>query len=363
MPASRSPALRAHLQPRHKLWLNWNGAFLMGPRYLRFLEAVEDTGTIRAAGRAVGWRYRTCLNRVRAVARARAPPVSPPPRLPGSLQPRFQAVGDPASFFRRRARFAVGGNIPPWASYRPQVEMRTIGAPATPPSSPLTLSATDLWVRMSHERWGGTVGQFRVPLSLESLLSSTTLETTERSRIVNAARRDIGVQADWHIPELTLQAAVVNGEGPNRATNPDNRMAYLARAVATPVQGLDVGGAFAGYSDSTIDDAQAMYRAGRWTARAEYIRAHHRAAGFHTRGWYLLAAYNVVPQQVQAVGRVEQYDPSDKVSTDRSTGYLVGLQYFLRGDNFKVIADYEIFREQAVPVKNNRGVVQMQVRF
>lgn len=69
MRASRSPALRPHLQPRHKLWLNWNGAFLMGPRYLRFLEAVEDTGTIRAAGRAVGWSYRTCLNRIRAMER------------------------------------------------------------------------------------------------------------------------------------------------------------------------------------------------------------------------------------------------------------------------------------------------------
>src|SRR5207244_2800291 len=69
MPASPSPPLRAHLQPRHKLWLNWNGAFLMGPRYLRFLEAVEDTGTIRAAGRAVGWSYRTCLNRIRAMER------------------------------------------------------------------------------------------------------------------------------------------------------------------------------------------------------------------------------------------------------------------------------------------------------
>jgi len=140
-------------------------------------------------------------------------------------------------------------------------------------------------------------------------------------------------------------------------------MAYLARAVATPVHGLDVGGAFAGYSDSTIGDAQAMYRVGRWTARAEYIRAHHKAAAIHTRGWYLFAAYSVVPQQVQVVGRVQQYDPSDKAATDRSTGYLAGLQYFFRGDNFKVIADYEIFREQTVQVKNNRGVVQMQVRF
>src|SRR5436309_3323868 len=63
----RGLALRTHLKPRHKLWLNWDGAFLMGPRYLRFLEAVERTGTIRAAGDAAGWSYRTCLNRIRAM--------------------------------------------------------------------------------------------------------------------------------------------------------------------------------------------------------------------------------------------------------------------------------------------------------
>ncbi len=57
------------MAPRQKLWLNWNGVFLMGPRYLRFLEAVERTGTIRAAGQAVGWSYRTCLNRIRELER------------------------------------------------------------------------------------------------------------------------------------------------------------------------------------------------------------------------------------------------------------------------------------------------------
>lgn len=72
MPARRSrrsPALSAHLVPHQKLWLNWDGAFLMGPRYLRFLDAVDRTGTIRAAGREVGWSYRTCLNRVREMER------------------------------------------------------------------------------------------------------------------------------------------------------------------------------------------------------------------------------------------------------------------------------------------------------
>lgn len=285
-------------------------------------------------------------------------------KVTGYLQPRFQASGDTASFLLRRARFAVEGRINPWASFRAQVEMRTIGAPATPPSSPLTLSATDLWIKLTAGRWTGTAGQFRVPFSLESLLSSTTLETTERSRIVNAAKRDIGAQAEWRIPDrLVLQGAVVNGEGPNRAVNADNRMAYFARAVVTPVKGLDVGGAFEGYSDSTGADVQAMYHATRWAARGEYIREHHRRTDVRTTGWYALAAYSAVPQRLQVVGRVEQFDPSDLVPTDRSTGYLLGMQYFVRGDDFKVIADYELFREQAVQVNNNRGVVQMQVRW
>src|SRR6266481_8663952 len=65
------------------------------------------------------------------------------PRVTGYLQPRFQSLGDSASFFLRRARFAVEGSITPWASYRAQVEMRTSGAAATPATSPLTLSAPD----------------------------------------------------------------------------------------------------------------------------------------------------------------------------------------------------------------------------
>jgi phosphate-selective porin OprO and OprP len=300
-----------------------------------------------------------------AVASAQTPPAaSTSPRLSGYLQPRFQSVGDSATFLLRRARFAVDGNITPWASYRAQVEMRTLGAPAVPATSPLSLSATDLYIRLSHGAWGGTVGQFRVPFSLESLLSSTTLETNERSRIVNAAKRDIGVQAEWRLPDrVVLQGAVVNGEGPNRGSNPDNRMAYFARAVVTPINGLDLGGALEGYSDSTGIDAQVMYRRGRWTGRAEYIREHNRNSDVHASGWYALAGYQALPERVQLVGRVEQFDPSDQVATDRVTGYLLGVQYFFRGDTFKLVADYEAFREQVVQVKNDRANVQMQVRW
>ncbi|HKW40536.1 MAG TPA: porin [Gemmatimonadales bacterium] len=318
----------------------------------------------RSVSRTVGLWLVTATLAPAAPAQTSAPAVSTTPRVGGYLQPRFQDFGDSATFLLRRARFAIEGSINPWASYRVQVEMRTLGAPAVPASSPLSLSATDLYIKLSQGAWGATVGQFRVPFSLESLLSSTTLETNERSRIVNAAKRDIGVQAEWRWPDrVVLQGAVVNGEGPNRGSNPDNRMAYFARALFTPIKGLDVGGAFEGYPDSTGADAQAVYRRGRWTGRAEYIREHNRRSDVHATGWYALAAYTLLPERVQLVGRVEQFDPSDRVATDRETGYLVGLQYFIRGDAFKLVADYEVFREQVVQVTNNRAIVQMQVRW
>jgi molybdate transport system regulatory protein len=62
--STRDP-VPANLAPRIKVWLAWKGSFLMGPNYLRFLQGVEDSGTIRGGGKAAGWSYRTCLNRVR----------------------------------------------------------------------------------------------------------------------------------------------------------------------------------------------------------------------------------------------------------------------------------------------------------
>jgi molybdate transport system regulatory protein len=68
-PSSRSPRSSrsgaTKLRPGHKVWFTLGNSFLMGPNYFRFLRAVDETGTIRQAGKVVGWSYRTCLNRIR----------------------------------------------------------------------------------------------------------------------------------------------------------------------------------------------------------------------------------------------------------------------------------------------------------
>jgi molybdate transport system regulatory protein len=73
--APKTAALRRHLAPKQKVWLAWDGVFLMGPNYLRFLAAVDKTGTIVGGGRAVGWSYRTCLNRLRRMEKVLGRPV------------------------------------------------------------------------------------------------------------------------------------------------------------------------------------------------------------------------------------------------------------------------------------------------
>ncbi len=58
---------RGPLAPQVKGWLTWKGDFLLGPRYVRLLEGIEELGTIRAAASRVGLSYRTCLTRIRRV--------------------------------------------------------------------------------------------------------------------------------------------------------------------------------------------------------------------------------------------------------------------------------------------------------
>jgi molybdate transport system regulatory protein len=52
-----------------KGWLSWDGAFLVGPRYIRLLEGIEREGTIRGGCRGTGLSYRTSLNRIRQMER------------------------------------------------------------------------------------------------------------------------------------------------------------------------------------------------------------------------------------------------------------------------------------------------------
>ena len=228
------------------------------------------------------------------------------------------------------------------------------------------MAATDLYIALTDgKKWSGTVGQFKVPFSLEALFGSSTLELADRSIVVGdfAPNRDIGAMAEWRPHRvLAVQAGVFNGEGPNHAANPDKKMLYVGRVVLAPATGVELGAAAAAFPDSTWLDADVFVHRGAWTVRSEYLHRNAFAPRDRREGWYALAAYRLPHEPVQFVGRAEQFD-STAAPSNRTTGYTAGAQYFLRGDDLKLQASYGVFVEQGPAVSNNRVIVQMQVRW
>ena len=97
--------------------------------------------------------------------------------------------------------------------------------------------------------------------------------------------------------------------------------------------------------------------------RGELLARRRSLADVTTLGWYALGAYGVVPKRLQLVGRVQQFDPDDRVGANRITGYTGAAQYFFSGDDLKLQLEYTVFDEQGPAVDNNRVIVQMQARW
>ncbi|MGH7546568.1 MAG: porin [Gemmatimonadales bacterium] len=285
-----------------------------------------------------------------------------PPKVAGYVQARFEGVGDSTLFKLRRVRLGAQGELTPWATYKVQAELRSGGTGA----GAATLSATDLYVALTHGPWVATIGQSKTPLSVEFISSSTVIELPERSVAVDSLppSRDIGVKVEWNTAgTVALQGGVFDGDGINRAANRDKRFLYMGRAVVRAARGTYLGVSAATKPDTTTWGLEGWAGRGRAAVRGEFLARHRSAADVTTLGWYALGAYGVIPKRLQLVGRVQQFDPNDRTGGDRVTGYSGGAQYFFTGDDLKLQLEYTIFDEQGPAASNNRLVVQLQVRW
>jgi phosphate-selective porin O/P len=286
-----------------------------------------------------------------------------PPKVIGYVQARFQSIGDSARFLLRRAWLGAQGDLTPWASYRLLAELRTGGTTGT---TQATVSAIDLYVTLEHGPWTATVGQSKTPLSLEFVRSAFALELPERAMPVDALapNRDVGVKLEWTpAGAVAVQGGIFNGDGINRAGNQDKRFLYVGRAVVRPATRTYLGVSAAGKPDTTTGAVEAWADRGRVALRAEFLARHAVAADRTTLGWYALGAYAAIPKRLQLVGRVQQFDPNDRASGDRVTGYTGGAQYFFRADQLKAQLEYTVFAEQTPVGDNNRLIVQLQATF
>jgi len=61
--------------------------------------------------------------------------------------------------------------------------------------------------------------------------------------------------------------------------------------------------------------------------------------------------------------RYQQLDPSDASATDRRDWTSLGGNYYIRGHNMKIQADYTLKHEQGTQVSNDLFQVQFQLDF
>lgn len=232
-----------------------------------------------------------------------------------------------------------------------------------------------------------TMGQFKVPFSLENLASSNKLDFIDRSQAVEAlvARgqdvignqngRDIGVQVGGtfltigNFNRLEYKIGVFNGTGIN-SSDLNGAKDFAGRLVAQPLKNLFIGGNYYYGWDVPLGTTKSQersrygfdfsYEFDQFSLRSEYI--HGTDKNINRAGWYAQAGVWIVPQKFQFLLKYDTYDPNKSVADNATTNYIVGVNYFFNSWS-KLQAGYTFRQEQGKSVSNNLGVLQYQISF
>jgi len=203
-----------------------------------------------------------------------------------------------------------------------------------------------------------SVGQFKVPVSLEGAGSASKLLFPERALVARkfGDRRDIGVKAEKKFDHFGYTLGLYNGEGQNKLETNDQKDLAL-RLELYPIKELTL--AVVGYSalfersevgtKDRVEGDVKLEKSGV-LLQAEYIRGwdvtgtpakHKRIQG---QGFYALAAYTFF-DKLQPLVRIGSLDPEigkDEHgakavdSNDETTTYELGANYYFKSHDAKL---------------------------
>ena len=300
-------------------------------------------------------------------------------QVTGYTQVRYQALeetGKIDGFDIRRARLDVKGNITPYWGYRVQFDLA--GTP----------KLIDAYAELKlNDYFNFTIGQAKIPFSLENLASSNKLELIDRSQAVEAlvARgkdvggnqngRDIGIQVGGTVlklgdrPVVDYKLGIFNGSGINAADKNENKD-IAARLIVHPVQGLDISGAWYNGSVYGSDTKKTVnrdrygfdlgYTYNNLALRSEYI--HGTDDQKDRDGYYIMAGYSFLQKKAQLLAKYDFYDADKSTSDDASIWIVLGANYNLN-PNTRLQLNYSIKQEEGTSVDNNFLALQFQIGF
>ncbi len=264
-------------------------------------------------------------------------------------------------------------------------------------SSRTDFSGTDIFVNWHQFPEAQIkVGQWKAPFGLEQLTPDTSLYLIERSLPTGAItpERQIGVQL-WGKPFasiwpdqkdlVTYYAGIFNGNGRNISNNDNNNFMYVGRLESTLFKGFfgkdsslklgadvlnsrdDAGtnisqtlnllvnadGSLSPFVLPTADErtawsVDAWLKLGPFDLIGEYLEEYVNGRtvngvpgmpDFTTNGYYITAAYYLIPKKLQAAVRWEDLNPGQRGS-DGIPSITGGLNYYIHGDDLKLMVNY-----------------------
>jgi phosphate-selective porin len=339
-----------------------------------------------------------------------------------AFEGRFESTAVKDRFRLRRTRIGLTGDYTEHFDFKIEGDLSLNDANSTRTS----FSATDVFANWhTFPELNVKAGQYKAPFGLEQLISDAILFTAERTLVTTSLtpERQIGVQL-WgkpltHLwPEqkdlVTYYAGIFNGTGRNISTNDNNEFMYAGRLEvqvlksrilnqdATLKFGVDgvwsrdasgttissalrenSDGSLASYNLSSAGQREAYgfdasLHIGPFDLMAEYLnqRISPRTVNnipptfttFEPNGYYVQGSYFIIPKRLQLVAKWESFEP-DQADDDEIRSITGGVNYYIHGDNLKLMADYihtwSDFRESRNLSDNNfdEVIVRLQVMF
>ncbi|HEV2805151.1 MAG TPA: porin [Chthoniobacterales bacterium] len=296
-------------------------------------------------------------------------------------------------------------------------------------STRTNFGALDLWANWHrYPEFQIKLGQYKAPFGLEQISPDPKLATAERSQVTSALtpERQIGVEI-WGKPFATLfpeqkdlvtyYAGIFNGDGRNITINDNDEYMYVGRielqalkakifnedatvrfganglhshdasgTVLSPVGNVRVNsdGSLSSFTAPSAAQREAYgfdgsFHWGRFDLIAEYLSESFEGRtvngvaptfrNFRAEGYYVQGSYFVIPKKLQLVAKYESFNPG-QVIDDNLESITAGVNYFIHGDDLKLVANYihtwSNFRESRSVLGDadfDEVIVRLQVVF
>ncbi len=307
--------------------------------------------------------------------------------------------------FLRRARLNVAGRFVEEFDFRTELEL----AGSLADTSGLRAQLTDAYLNWNRfDSANVRVGQFKTPFGFEQLYGDPRLYTIERSLVSDRLTpgRQVGAQigGDWWFERVNYALGIFNGNGTNINFNDNNRFLTAGRLAAVPFSGRvfetpsrwSVGVNAFRSRDSNVSvapeigfdstpatpakdnifigrrsgfGADMQLDLGRLQVWGEVLRDTFEPESgipsrrFSSRGGYGLAAYYVVPDKLQLVGRYEIFKPSERFPSVLARTSTFGVNYYLKQNDLKLQVDWLRGRAPDLTKEQNKIIARLQTAF